>query len=58
MSHSVVPDSLQPHGLQPAELFCPWDSPGKDTGVFFSGESSQPKDQTRVSCTAGRFFTD
>ena len=26
-------DSLQPHGLQPARLLCPWDSPGKNTGV-------------------------
>ena len=22
-----------PHGLQPARLVCPWDSPGKNTGV-------------------------
>ena len=27
------PCSLQPHGLQPARLLCPWNSPGKDTGV-------------------------
>ena len=33
VSHSVVSDSLQPHGLQPARLPCPWDSPGKNTGV-------------------------
>ena len=26
-------DSLQPYGPQPARLLCPWDSPGKDTGV-------------------------
>ena len=26
-------DSLQPHGLQPTRLLCPWDSPGKKTGV-------------------------
>ena len=25
--------SLRPHGLQPARLLCPWDSPGKNTGV-------------------------
>ena len=30
---SVMLDSLQPHGLQPAKLLCPWDFPGKDTGV-------------------------
>ena len=30
---SVVSDSVQPHGLQPTRLLCPWDSPGKNTGV-------------------------
>ena len=33
VSHSVVSDSLQPHVLQPARLLCPWDSPGKNTGM-------------------------
>ena len=36
------------------------DSPGKNTGVGCmpsSRGSSQPKDLTQVSCTAGRFFT-
>ena len=33
LSLSVVYNSLQPHGLQPARLLCPWDSPGKNTGV-------------------------
>ena len=33
VNHSVVSDSLQPHGLYPARLLCPWDSPGKNTGV-------------------------
>ena len=33
VSHSVVPDSLRPHGLQPTRLLCPWDFPGKDTGM-------------------------
>ena len=32
-SHSVVVHSLGPHGLWPTRLLCPWDSPGKDTGV-------------------------
>ena len=31
--HSVLSDSSQPHGLQPTRLLCPWDSPGKNTGV-------------------------
>ena len=26
-------DSVQPHRLQPTRLPCPWDSPGKNTGV-------------------------
>ena len=30
---SVVSDSLWLHELQPARLLCPWDSPGKNTGV-------------------------
>ena len=33
VSHSVLSDSLQPHGLQSARLFCTWDFPGKNTGV-------------------------
>ena len=32
-SRSVVSDSLRPNGLQPARLLCPWDFPGKNTGV-------------------------
>ena len=30
---SVMSNSLQPHGLQPTRLFCPWDSPCKNSGV-------------------------
>ena len=30
---SGMPDSLQKYGLQPARVLCPWDSPGKNTGV-------------------------
>ena len=26
-------DSVRPQRLQPARLFCPWDSPGKNSGV-------------------------
>ena len=26
-------DSVRPRGLQPTRLLCPWDSPGKNTGV-------------------------
>ena len=95
-SHSVVSDSLRPHGL-----YSPWNSPGQNTGlgrlsllqgIFpteglspglphcrqipyqlshkgrprilewvaypFSSGFSQPRNQTRVSCIAGRFFTN
>ena len=31
----VVSDSLQPQGLEPARLLCPWDSPGKNTEVGY-----------------------
>ena len=53
-SHSVMSDSLWPHGL-----YRPWNSPGQNTGVGgppFSRASSQPRDQTQVSLIAGRFF--
>ena len=30
---SVMSNSLRPYGPWPARLFCPWDSPGKNTGV-------------------------
>ena len=32
-SHSVVSNSLRPHGLLPTRLLRPWDFPGKSTGV-------------------------
>ena len=32
-SRSVMSDSSRPHGLQPTRLLCPWDFPGKSTGV-------------------------
>ena len=31
-SCSVMSESLGSHGLQPARLLCPWNSPGRDTG--------------------------
>ena len=30
---SVVSDSVWPHRLQPTRFRCPWDSPGKNTGM-------------------------
>ena len=32
---SVMSDSVWPHRQQPTRLLCPWDSPGKNTGVGF-----------------------
>ena len=34
---SVVSNSSQPRGLQPPRLLCPWDFPGKSTGVGCHG---------------------
>ena len=54
-SHSVLSDSLWPHGLH-----SPWNSPGQNTGVVafpFSRGTSQPSDRTQVSHTAGGSFT-
>ena len=101
VSCSVVSDSFHAHRLQPTRLLCPWNSPGKNTGmgshsllqgIFptqgsnpglphrrqilyqlshkgspkilewiaypFSRGSSQPRNQTTVSCIAGRLFTN
>ena len=60
VSRSVMSNSLRPQGLELCRLLCPWDSPGKNTGVgciSFSRGSSWLRDWTRVSHTAGRFFT-
>ena len=32
-SAALVGSDSAPHGLQPSRLLCPWDSPGKNTGV-------------------------
>ena len=55
LSCSVTSDSLRPHGLQPARLLCPWDLPARILAWLPlppPGESSQPRDATRLSCTA------
>ena len=33
LSRSVVSDSVRPHRRQLTRFLCPWDSPGKNTGV-------------------------
>ena len=55
---------LWPHGLLPARLLCPWNSPGKNTWLVsysllkpFLQEFSWPRYWTHVSCIGGRFFT-
>ena len=42
---SVVSSFLQPHGLQPVRLLCPWDFPGKNTG---EGHHFLPHQNSRV----------
>ena len=32
---SLMSNSLRPYGLQPARPLCPWDSPGKNSGVDY-----------------------
>ena len=61
---SVVSDSVWPYGLQPARLLCPWDSPGKNTGVgchaFLQGIFPTKASHPCLSClpaSAGRFCT-
>ena len=47
LSCSVVSDSLQPPGLQPARFLCSWEFPGKNTVVCtisYSRASSGPRD--------------
>ena len=60
VSRSVVSDSLRPHGLQPNRLLCPRNFPGENTGVgchFLLQGIFQPRDWSRVTSIAGRFFT-
>ena len=47
----VMSDCLQPHGMQPARLLCPWNSPGKNIRVgchFLLQWIFQPRKQTSV----------
>ena len=51
---SVMSDSLRPCGLQPARILCPWDSPGKNTGVgclpSFRGSPNQRLNPGLLHC--------
>ena len=56
----VVSDFLRVYGLQPTRLLCPWDSPGKNTGVdcHFRFQGIFPIQRLNlISCSAGRFYT-
>ena len=58
---SVISDSLQPHGLYPTRLLCPWDFPGKNTAVVaisYTRGSSWPRDRTWASSTGGIILMD
>ena len=61
ISHTVVSSSLRSQWTVARQVLCSWNSPGKSTGVgchsLLQG-SSRPRDQTWVSCTAGRFFSN
>ena len=53
---SVVSDSVRPHSWLPTTLPCPWDSPGKNTGVgcHFLLQCMRVKSESEVaqSCPA------
>ena len=59
-THSVVSDSLQPHGLYPARPLCSWNFPGKHTEVGCTPRdllNPGVKPEPPMSPTlAGRFF--
>ena len=40
---------LQPHGLSPARLLCPWEFPGKNTGVSYHFLLHTPKSRVDIS---------
>ena len=54
-SHSVMPNSLQPHGL-----YSLWKAPGQNiewVAFSFSRGSSQHRDRTQISHVGDGFFT-
>ena len=60
LTHSVVSD-CDPIDCSPARLLCPCGFSRQESWSGYPypppGDSSQPRDQTQVSCIAGRFFT-
>ena len=56
-SRSVMSDSVWPHGLYPARLLCPWDSPGKNIRVdSHSLGLPDPGIEPAFPALAGGFF--
>ena len=57
-SHSVISDSLRPHGLYPNSLLYPWNYPGKNSGMgsysLLQGIFLTQRSNTYI---AGGFFT-
>ena len=55
-------DSVRPHRRQPTRLPCPWDSPGKNTGVgcHFLLQCMKVKSESEVaqSCPTLRYLMD
>ena len=53
--YSVTSDFFDPMDYKPTKLLCPWNFPGKNTGVISipsSRISSQPRDWTCISCSS------
>ena len=53
LSSSVISNYLQLHRLQPTRLLCPWNFPGKNTGVgchFLFQGIFPTQGSTRISC--------
>ena len=59
-TYAVISDSCRPHGLQPTRVLCPWNFPGKNTGVgchFLLQGIFSTQGSNWVSCRAVGFFT-
>ena len=54
---SVVSDSVRPHRRQPTRLPCPWDSPGKNSGVgcHFLLQCMKVKSESQVAQSCPTF---
>ena len=57
VSPSIMSDSCDPRGLQPAQLLHPWNSPGKNSGVDGYSLLQGIQGRNPGSCPVCRFFT-